>query len=117
MAANYRRRAGYNSRKARPRSRIAAYAGDDLLLIFKVKSKNSRGEILSENDFKVRDSDYIAVYDKKLLWRANLYIDKHEEDLGDTDWNTAHPWTGKEGYGANEWNILRLVTQDRQEGR
>jgi hypothetical protein len=88
------------------RSRIAAYAGDDLLLIFKVKSKNSRGEILSENDFKVKDSDYIAVYDKKLLWRANLYIDKPEKDLGDTDWNTAHPWTGKEGYGANEWNKI-----------
>jgi hypothetical protein len=105
MAANYRRRAGCNSREARLRSSIAANAGDDLLLIFKVKSKNSRGEILSENDFRVSDSDYIAVYDKKMLWRANLYIAKPEEELGDIDWNTAHSWTGEEGYGANEWNI------------
>jgi hypothetical protein len=27
------------------------------------------------------------VYDKKLLWRANLYIDE-----GGGDWNNAHPW-------------------------
>ena len=104
MAVNYRRRAGCNSREARLRSSIAAYAGDDLLLIFKVKSKNSSGEVLSENDFKVKDSDYIAVYDKKLLWRANLYIDKPDKDLENADWNNVHPWTGEEGYGTNEWN-------------
>jgi len=89
----------------RPDKADDAYAGDDLLLIFKVKSKNSRGTVLSENDFRVQDSDYIAVYDKKLLWRANLYMDKPETALGNIDWNDAHPWTGEEGYGANEWNI------------
>ena len=36
--------------------------------------------------------DYIAVYDKKMLWRANLYIDKKEKELEDRDWNEAHPW-------------------------
>jgi hypothetical protein len=38
----------------------------------------------------------LAVYDKKMLWRANLYIDEGD---GNSDWNNRHPWvTG------NEWN-------------
>lgn len=53
----------------------------------------------------------IAVYDHRLLWRANLYI-QEQDDVADfdgtraldptfqyTDWNDRHPWT--EG---NEWN-------------
>jgi cell wall-associated NlpC family hydrolase len=43
------------------------------------------------------DDDFVAVYDKKMLWRANLYVDEGD---GLADWNNAHPWV----YG-NEWNI------------
>lgn len=36
------------------------------------------------------------VYDHKMLWRANLYIDE-----GGEDWNDLHPWDSDE----NEWNV------------
>lgn len=43
----------------------------------------------------VEKSLRLAVYDKKMLWRANLYIN---ENTG-RDWNDVHPWvTG------NDWN-------------
>lgn len=42
------------------------------------------------------NSDFFAVYDKKMLWRANLYIDEGD---GDTDWNNKYRWTS-----GNEWN-------------
>ncbi|MBU1081945.1 MAG: hypothetical protein KKB59_15790 [Spirochaetes bacterium] len=47
-------------------------------------------------------SDYLAVYDKKMLWRANLYIDETQAEKKDdagvvtqarvVDWNELHPW-------------------------
>jgi hypothetical protein len=41
----------------------------------------------------------VQSYDKKMLWRANLYLDQREPELGNRDWNDVHPWvTG------NEWN-------------
>ncbi len=63
----------------RPVSSAQAYPGDDLLLQFKIKG--------SEEIIQTDKKDYIAVYDKKMLWRANLYID---EKTG--DWNNVHPW-------------------------
>ncbi|MBR3645426.1 MAG: hypothetical protein IKN54_03325, partial [Lachnospiraceae bacterium] len=55
--------------------------------------------------------DYIAVYDKKMMWRANLYIDEEEND-----WNTAHPWNTSDDtvswYGVNDW----LVSNTSQPG-
>lgn len=48
------------------------------------------------------EKNYIAVYDKKMLWRANLYIDE-----GAGDWNNVHPWNTEDKnigwYGENEW--------------
>jgi len=40
-------------------------------------------------------SGRLAVYDKKLLWRANLYIDEGSK----RDWNNLHPWVD-----GNDWN-------------
>jgi len=86
------------------------YPGDDLLLLFKI----------GETEYTVAPEDYIAVYDKKMLWRANLYINEIEQNLGNLDWNEAHKWnipSQKEeteaeevsswwssSWGYNEWN-------------
>uniref|UniRef100_UPI0003813F44 hypothetical protein n=1 Tax=Sediminispirochaeta bajacaliforniensis TaxID=148 RepID=UPI0003813F44 len=44
---------------------------------------------------RAEEGDFCGVYDKKLLWRANLYIGERGED-----WNDTHPWNSEE----NEWN-------------
>jgi len=76
------------------------YPGDDLIIGLEIKRKGKvLGEVWSE------EKDYIAVYDKKLLWRANLYIKEGN------DWNDIHPWNAPESgyydekvwYGINEW--------------
>ena len=62
--------------------------GDDFLLRFG----------LAENESIVGTAaaaDYCAVYDKKLLWRANLYIDE-----GGGDWNNVNAWNDSVN---NEW--------------
>ena len=69
-----------------PESNDKCYPGDDLLLEFCIKEGDK------EKKFCVKPEDYIAVYDKKLLWRANLYINKSEPRLNGLDWNNAHPW-------------------------
>jgi hypothetical protein len=92
---------------------------------FKVKIINSTGSIDRPGDdfllrfgiievpdlvAKVNDGEFIAVYDHKLLWRANLSIDDRLRNNGVllspgsqgyklTDWNDLHPWI--EG---NPWN-------------
>jgi hypothetical protein len=112
----------------RPESAVSAYPGDDLIPAFQaVYTSLSEGSI-KYFDFQAKDSDYIAVYDKKLLWRANLYIEQKESALGNIDWNDAHPWNvppaagvAQEGtcpkswsdtWGCNEWN--RKMTPDPQ---
>ncbi|MBN2531663.1 MAG: hypothetical protein JXB88_02160, partial [Spirochaetales bacterium] len=55
----------------------------------------------------VGKGDFVAVYDKKLLWRANLYIDERVNTndgtpSGQVDWNDLNPWSNSE----NDWNIL-----------
>lgn len=57
------------------------YPGDDLLLQFKVMINASGVKV------KAKDEDFMAVYDKKMLWRGNLYIDDKNKD-----WNNHHPW-------------------------
>ena len=43
----------------------------------------------------------LAVYDKKMLWRANLYIaEMGAGKKGSTDWNDLHPWVD-----GNDWNL------------
>jgi len=73
------------------------YPGDDLLLLFKI----------GETEYTVAPEDYIAVYDKKMLWRANQYISETEARLQNLDWNDAHPWNTNEStiswYGTNDW--------------
>ena len=41
-----------------------------------------------------------CVYDSKLLWRANLYIDD-----GAQDWNNTHPWNAPPGDPSNPNNV------------
>lgn len=97
----------------RPESAEHSYPGDDYILGLKVTD----GKALYEID--CNEKDYIAVYDKKMLWRANLYIDE-----GSEDWNNVHPWnvpaegtdggpawwdgdgsqTAVQRWGNNEWN-------------
>jgi hypothetical protein len=101
----------------RPESAERAYPGDDLIPAFQaVYTSLSEGRI-KYFDFQAKDSDYLAVYDKKLLWRANLYINKTETALGNMDWNNAHPWTGEEGYGANDWLGTDNSTGDNKGGQ
>jgi hypothetical protein len=65
--------------------------GDDYLLSLAIPGADGE-PIVSVAD----EGDFVAVYDKRALWRANLYIDEGE---GLADWNNAHPWV----YG-NQWN-------------
>ena len=48
---------------------------------------------------------YLAVYDKKMLWRANLYINQSEDALGGRDWNDVYPWNAPPGDPAIASNI------------
>ncbi|MCK9169812.1 MAG: hypothetical protein M0P01_05305 [Treponema sp.] len=98
----------------RPESAEKAYPGDDLILTFTAEDKKGKGPKLT---IQAKASDYIAVYDKKLLWRANSYIKKQEAALGNMDWNNAHPWTGEEGYGANDWLGTDNSTGDNKGGQ
>ncbi|SEQ89648.1 hypothetical protein SAMN04487977_1152 [Treponema bryantii] len=114
----------------RPSDANSAHPGDDLLLTFNItnESDKTKKNIINKN-ITLQDKDYIVVYDKKMLWRANLYINLAEENLSMLDWNNAHPWnapatstsiTGTwadqenddsyipewklEKWGCNEWN-------------
>jgi hypothetical protein len=87
--------------------------GDDILIRISVLGKADGREIVTVSS---SEKDYLAVYDKKMLWRANLYID---EGVG-KDWNELHPWNAapaagnapiggtpawwREEWGYNEWN-------------
>jgi len=79
----------------RPVSSAQAFPGDDLLLQFSLTLKSTNKVA---NSGSVRDSDYVAVYDKKMLWRANLYID---EGTG-VDWNELHPWNAPASVSARD---------------
>jgi hypothetical protein len=74
----------------RPVSSVQAYPGDDLILQFGLRNRKTG---IVANIGRVRDEDYVAVYDKKMLWRANLYIDEGLDD----DWNNVHPWNAPPG--------------------
>lgn len=110
--------------------------GDDILLNFSLFAENNEQIITCAND------NFLAVYDKKMLWRANLFIDDGEG----VDWNYKYPWnapttgtvtgsfvdldnikrfietngdnslsfstTNKVWYGNNEWNREMLTRED-----
>jgi hypothetical protein len=95
----------------RPLGPNGARPGDDLLLEFAARPRDSSepfryeidsdsGTVVLETRFRAAEKDYLAVYDKKLLWRANLYVDE-----GDGDWNDSHPWNApsKSGEKAPVW--------------
>jgi hypothetical protein len=62
--------------------------GDDILLQFRVA-------INGAPTVGTYAGSFLATYDKKMLWRANLYI--HD---GVNDWNNANPWIDSVN---NEW--------------
>ncbi len=59
------------------------HLSDDILNAVSIVDKN--GNILIAG--KVPESDYLAIYDKKMVWRSNLYIAD-----GAQDWNNDNPW-------------------------
>lgn len=76
--------------------------GDDIILRFK---SSNYGHVLTDT---LPNEDFFAVYDKKMLWRANLYIDEGDNytpltaidsSKNYTDWNNRNPWIN-----GNEWN-------------
>lgn len=79
--------------------------GDDLRLSLKQYTSSNPTEITGT----VPQSDKLQVYDKKMLWRANLYIDEDDQynptaNLNPNqtyqDWNNRNPWNSTD----NEWN-------------
>ncbi|MBN2444720.1 MAG: fibronectin type III domain-containing protein [Spirochaetales bacterium] len=76
--------------------------GDDILLRFGLTDYQ---EITPAT---AGEGDFLALFDKKLLWRAELYIDETKNPAtgdsipGVVDWNNANPWTRAQG---NEWDI------------
>ena len=105
----------YNTFGIRPY--VGSRPGDDILLCLDLYDK--KGDRLFRKP--MANKDYFAVYDKKMLWRANLYIDEG----GDKDWNNLHPWNAppdatteanwkaarklpawfdSDDWGFNEWN-------------
>ena len=61
---------------------INPHPGDDIQIQFKIG-----GAAVTSLSLAPR----LAVYDKKELWRANLYIDDTKTG---NDWNDQHPWIG-----------------------
>ncbi|OHD35509.1 MAG: hypothetical protein A2004_01175 [Spirochaetes bacterium GWC1_61_12] len=87
------------------------FPGDDILLQLRLRHPAAGSSIL----LTAAEADYFAVYDKKLLWRANLYV----QQAADSDWNAIHRWNAppanpnsaqtapswwKLGWGYNQWN-------------
>ncbi len=95
------------------------FCGDDLVLFF------SASTVLSGCSFDVPVKNRFAVYDKKMLSRANLYIDENQSNNKKTDWNIVHPWNApcsaeyeyraplwwSKEWGYNVWN--RVCEADR----
>lgn len=96
----------------RPCSYEAACPGDEIKLVFEICSKDS-GIVLSSNIL----SKTFRVYDKKMIWRANLYVDERVGNSKSRDWNDVHPWNApcdendseqpwwwSPEWGFNNWN-------------
>jgi hypothetical protein len=88
--------------------------GDDIQLRFEVKNEESDMIALSH------PRDRLAVYDKKMLWRANLYIDEEDRtgngasDQKYPDWNKIHPWDAE--LTVNDWNITEYGSTVKSDG-
>ncbi|MDD7014396.1 MAG: hypothetical protein PUI24_05395 [Spirochaetales bacterium] len=60
--------------------------GDDLLLTFKLTLKNG-----IEKNVSCNSDCFVSTYDKKMLWRGNLYINESVDSKA-SDWNNVHLW-------------------------
>jgi hypothetical protein len=76
--------------------------GDDIQLRFGVSG-------FPQFDTEVPDGDFMAVYNKKLLWRAQLYIDE-----GANDWNNLNPWDDPVN---NDWYVSQANGADVNGGQ
>jgi len=103
---NFGKEKRYFAMYAQGKDGIAPIPGDDIAISFSyLWSKYAIPETISNQNItldiknsKTTDSNFssFTVYDKKMLWRANLYVDDGD---GAQDWNNLHPWiTG------NDWN-------------
>jgi hypothetical protein len=55
-----------------------------------------RVELTNAPAVETNAGSFMACYDKKFIWRSNLYISE-----GAADWNNLNPWTAAQG---NEWD-------------
>ena len=104
-----------------------ARTGDDWTFAFKVEDNEGIPATLE-------GSKRLAIYDKKLLWRANLYVDEGAAK----DWNNLHPWNAppdatayaamsqadkdkinwwNAAWGYNEWNVPQEGNTGTQGGQ
>ncbi|MCR5218971.1 hypothetical protein [Treponema sp.] len=103
----------------RPSGFENAYPGDEIKITFSLFQKKSDVEIASCDL-----STILKVYDKKMIWRANLYVDERSDDSSVHDWNDLHPWNvpcdektlltpwwWSEGWGFNNWNRTLFATE------
>lgn len=110
----------------RPYDLESANPGDDVFLYINLKRGDKSISIES------LEKCYMAVYDKKLLWRANLYLNQNETNDENTkngvDWNDVHKWNvppsadcikkfdnlwwWDSSWGFNEWNRFYDGTQN-----
>lgn len=101
----------YAEIKIRPLDAAHSYPGDDFLIEFAVYQED-HGTLHPIKNIVCKDTDFVSVYDKKMVWRANLYMNDNGQD-----WNNEHPWnvpaddltTGPSwwnaaDWGYNEWN-------------
>ncbi len=76
----------------------AIHPGDDFRLGFGLVDHREPADPDTEQNLIVSGytstEDFLAVYDRKALWRANLYIDE-----GAADWNNQNPWNDDD----NDW--------------
>lgn len=102
---------GTTSFGIRPLTASDAVPGDDIALTFDVWPKDAARDTAYHG--WTNSKSYMAVYDAKMLWRANLYL----EEEGTLDWNILHPWDAPPdgarsanpvwwtlNWGYNEWN-------------
>lgn len=107
---------GFKTSKFAVKALDTVRPGDDFLLRFALVDEPD----ITGTSF---ERDFMAVYDKKLLWRANLYIDErykwkeqikettqqageseeeYNERLDKYDWNNVNPWDDN----SNEWKRI-----------
>jgi hypothetical protein len=75
--------------------------GDDMELRFALM--DDRNKVTTTNRI-----NFLAVYDKKMMWRAQSYLDERPRDANgnltggaSSDWNDSNPWTAAQD---NDWD-------------